>query len=265
MLSAVQSSGEVLDLFTPESPEWGATDAARALGIAKSQAHRLLSSLASVGLLERGASRRYRLGWRSLALASVMLATSDLIREALPIMRSLHERFGLEVVLGVWDRGCVLTLEPHASPMIERRDPRVCVALSTVLLAGRPAAEIEAASHTCHQTAPHGTGPNELLARLEHVRAGGLVGDFEHGEAGSSHLVAPIIDATGVVIAALSVHAPTPSWHVHKDEFVRGLRAAAVRLTAKTSSGGPSAPRRSSIRPLAAARSRQGNGPYSTA
>ena len=40
----------VLDLFSVERPDWGPTDVANELGIAKSTAHALLGELASVGL-----------------------------------------------------------------------------------------------------------------------------------------------------------------------------------------------------------------------
>ena len=51
MLRTLGRATRVLDLFTVESPEWGATAVARELGIAKSQAHELLFSLADGGLL----------------------------------------------------------------------------------------------------------------------------------------------------------------------------------------------------------------------
>jgi DNA-binding IclR family transcriptional regulator len=102
MVSGVGHAGEILDLFTPQAPEWGATNAARELGISKSHAHRLLASLAQLGLLEREPStRRYRLGWRWLVFASVVLETNALISSAVPIMRSLTEQLDLEAALAV--------------------------------------------------------------------------------------------------------------------------------------------------------------------
>ena len=52
-----------LKAFTPTEREWGVTDLARRLGIAKSTAHRLLATLTDEGLLEQDpATGRYRLG-----------------------------------------------------------------------------------------------------------------------------------------------------------------------------------------------------------
>lgn len=69
MLGTVTRAGSLLDLFSSADPEWGATAVAAELGIAKSQAHELLISMASIGLLRRSGRGRYRLGWRTLALA----------------------------------------------------------------------------------------------------------------------------------------------------------------------------------------------------
>jgi DNA-binding IclR family transcriptional regulator len=237
MVSGVRHAGEILELFTPHAPEWGAAGAARELGISRTHAHRLLWSLTNLGLLERQPTRRYRLGMRSLVLACVLLETSPLIANALPLMRSLNEQLDLDAALAVWDRGGVLWLQPGADPLLVHREPGDCVAAGTVLLAGRSDAEIEAASHIAHEPviAPGASLPDELRGRLEHVRAGGMIGDFRAGNGGACYLAAPILDAGGAVVAAVSVQAPRARWQVHKHEFTCALRSATLRLTSRVS------------------------------
>ncbi len=233
-VSGVRHAGAILDLFTPHAPEWGARGTARELGISKSHAQRLLSSLAGLGLLERQTSTgRYRVGVRSLALAAVMLESSPLISGALPIMRSLQARLDADVTLAVWDRSAILCLRPGADPSIVRLEPGDCVALSTVLLAGRPDEEVDPLSHIAQQAAiaPGGGAIDQLRGRLEYVRAGGVIGDFRGDLCVAA---APIADAVGSVMAALSVAATRARWQVHKREFVSGLRGAALHLTAVT-------------------------------
>ena len=234
MVSGVGHAGGILGLFTRDAPEWGAAGAARELGISRSHAHRLLRSLTLLGLLERQAStRRYRLGMRSLALASVMLETSPLLANTLPILRSLNDQLDLEAALAVWDRGGVLWLQPGADRLLVHRALEDCVAAGTVLLAGRPDTEIETASQMAQAPviAPGASSADELRGRLEHVRAGGLIGDFRAGNGGACHLAAPIMDAAGSVVAALSVQAPRARWQIHNREFTCALRRAALRLT----------------------------------
>jgi DNA-binding IclR family transcriptional regulator len=235
MVSGVRHAGEILGLFTRDAPEWGAAGAARELGISKSHAHRLLASLGFLGLLERQSGNgRYRVGVRSLALASVVLETSPLMANALPILRSLDVQPELEGALAVWDDGRVLWLQPGADRLLVRRELVDCVAAGTVLLAGRQEAEIEAAAGIARAPViARGAGSADALrGRIEHVRSGGLIGDFRAGNGGACHLAAPIVDAEGSVVAALSVCAPRTRWQIHKREFTCALRAAALRLTA---------------------------------
>jgi DNA-binding IclR family transcriptional regulator len=78
MLSSVSRVGRVLDLFTPGSPEWGASGVAHELGIAKSSAHALLVTLDDIGLVRRLTDGRYRLGWRIAELNRALRASTEL-------------------------------------------------------------------------------------------------------------------------------------------------------------------------------------------
>ena len=111
MLGTLKRAGTVLDLFTTEDPEWGVTATAQRLGIGKSLAHDILSSLAAIGLLQRVGHGRYRLGWRTISLASVLLRTSDLKAQARPIVRELSERQRLPVSLAAWDCDRIIYLD----------------------------------------------------------------------------------------------------------------------------------------------------------
>src|SRR3954466_11259101 len=103
MLSTLGRAARVLDLFSVDAPEWGATAVAHELQIAKSQAHELLVSLCVGGLLQRVGTGRYRLGWRIVALNAVLVETSDLLRLVDPEMRALVGRYGETVHVAVWD------------------------------------------------------------------------------------------------------------------------------------------------------------------
>ena len=94
MPESVHKAALVLDLFSVERPDWGPTEVADELSIAKSTAHALLGELTSVGLTERLPCGRYRLGWRTLALARTKLATSGYREEITPTARRLASHFG---------------------------------------------------------------------------------------------------------------------------------------------------------------------------
>ena len=64
MLGTVSQASDVIALFTADHPEWGVSQVAGRMELAKSSAHALLSTLAEIGPVRRTASGRYRLGWR---------------------------------------------------------------------------------------------------------------------------------------------------------------------------------------------------------
>jgi DNA-binding IclR family transcriptional regulator len=99
MAGSVRKAISVLDLFSVERPDWGPSEVAAELGIAKSTAHGLLAELARAGLTERLPCGRYRLGWGIVGLARTMVATSGLREAAGPMIRELSQHFGETVHL----------------------------------------------------------------------------------------------------------------------------------------------------------------------
>ena len=115
MLGTLMRAGDVLDLFTVEEPEWGVTATAQRLGIGKSLAHEALATMTEIGLLQRVGHGRYRLGWRTMSLASVLMRTSGLGACGRPIIRDLAEGRGLIVSLLAWERGRHAVSQPPRS------------------------------------------------------------------------------------------------------------------------------------------------------
>jgi DNA-binding IclR family transcriptional regulator len=216
MLSTVGHAGDVLDLFTAEQPEWGVTTAARRLGIPKSQAHDLLASLTAIGLLEHVPHGRYRLGWRSLALASTQMRTNPLRLKAGPIMRQVAEHLSATVLLFVWDRGwlvCVDRQDParplHISlPPVGARFRANGSAAGRVLLAHRPPKEIGAVVRAQAGSTNASDGAQSVEAGIERTRKRGYAAGRDGGSSGAPVVAAPIRDARDDVVAALSIAAP---------------------------------------------------------
>jgi IclR family KDG regulon transcriptional repressor len=242
MLQTVSRAGRVLDLFSPERPEWGATGVAREIDVAKSQAHELLASLADIGLLQRGGLGRYRLGWRIAALNSNLLDTSDVGRRAARVMPALAGRYGETVQLAVWGPGqpvCIAVWEGRHSVAISPWPvgaalPAHCTGAGKVLLASRPSAEVRAAvvrdglERMTDRTIVTGDGLHEELTS---VRLRGFAyEDAEHAP-DICGVAAPIHDAHRDVIAAVSMSVPVRRWQAAKHEYTRALLAAASRVS----------------------------------
>ncbi len=217
MLGTLKRAGTVLDLFTPEEPEWGVTATAVRLGIGKSLAHDVLVSLTAIGLLQRVGHGRYRLGWRTVSLASVLLRTSALKANARPVLRDLAERQGGPVGLVAWDRDRIICIDWHryAGPA-HARDPQSGPArpagisgvldgraAAKVLLAGRSSADVRTLWLEGYVETGHAS-IDELESELERVRRHGWAADDDEILGGHA-VAAPIRDPDGVVVAAVSL------------------------------------------------------------
>ena len=239
MLGTLARAGAVLDLFTTEEPEWGVTATAQRLGIGKSLAHDVLASLAGIGLLQRVGHGRYRLGWRTVTLASVLLRTSELKTHARPVVRDLAERQGLTVSLAAWDCGRIIYIDRRYSPrhtsgcgpVAGTAAPLDGSAAAQVLLASRPNCEIktlwcDGLVHTRH------TSVDELELDLEVVRRHGWAHNDADDTQSRSAVAAPVRDAEGKVAAAISLDLVDPFSTANVDLHARAVVAAASRISA---------------------------------
>lgn len=215
MLGTLLRAGAVLDLFTEQEPEWGATATAAQLGIGKSLAHEELASLAAIGLLRRVEHGRYRLGWRTLTLATEMLRSSDLNATASPLVRELARTCDVAVAVMAWERDQAVCINSqrhqHLSipqlPTVGRSWGFRDGAADLVLLAGRTADELERlwndrALNTHYQTLA------ELTATLDVTRRRGWASGQLHDD-GGRWVAAPVRDRHGDVAAALSLTRPS--------------------------------------------------------
>jgi DNA-binding IclR family transcriptional regulator len=238
MLGTLKRAGDVLDLFTAEDPEWGVTATAQQLGIGKSLAHDVLASLAAIGLLQRVAHGRYRLGWRTISLASVLLRTSELQAQARPVVRELAGRQGLAVSLAAWDRGRIIYIDRRAGaqqppatggPLPGTAAPLDGSAIARVLLASRPSAEVyslwsDGLVHTRHASV------GDLELDLERIRLHGWAQN--DSDAVGLAVAAPVKDADGSVAAAIGLDLLRSPSTTNLDLHARAVQAAASRISA---------------------------------
>lgn len=238
MLGTLARAGAALDLFTTDEPEWGVTATAQRLGIGKSLAHDVLASLAGIGLLQRVGHGRYRLGWRTVTLASVLLRTSELKVHARPVVRDLAERQGLTVSLAAWDCGRIIYIDRRyaarhtngCGPAAGTAAPLDGSAASKVLLASRPHEEVktlwgDGLVHTRHASV------DELELDLEVVRRHGWAHNDVNETHASSAVAAPVRDAEGNVAAAISLDLLDAFSTANIDLHARAVVAAASRIS----------------------------------
>jgi len=248
MLQTIQKIGPVLDLFSTERPDWGVTEVAEAIGVPRSSAHALLSSLVETGLLQCRARGRYRLGWRIVELNETLCGTVDVRAVAYPVLARLAELHGETVHLAVLEHTRVLYVDKlPGNRQLTVAGVRVgaqlephCSAVGKVLLAHRSPDEVRrllAGASLRRLTAATITSPAALTEELARVRAAGIA--FDEGEAVAevSCVAAPIRDELGAVIASISLTVPASRFNACRNEYRRAIKAAGLEVSQRLAGG----------------------------
>jgi IclR family transcriptional regulator, KDG regulon repressor len=218
ILGTVSQAGAVLDLFSFQHPEWGVRQVARTLAIPKSNAHQLLSSLESIGLLHRMVTGRYRLGFKILTLGQYLLSNTSWRDVAHRALVKLEAQFSQTVQLAVLDGGCLIYVDkilgsnPQAvmsshSNIGQAISPHAN-ALGRVLLASKSWRVVLNTFQPSglHTHTPHTiTDQTAFKTELEQIARRGFALDLEESRSGVCCIAAPIRNHNGDIIAAISL------------------------------------------------------------
>lgn len=216
-LQSVTRALRSLELIA-EAGELGVTELGRRLGVHKATASRLAATLADRGLVERDpATERYRLGFGLIRLAGVAMAGLDLVSSARPTLQDLAERTHETVTIAVLSGGDVVSIDQVAGTRsivsvswVGKRNPLHTTSTGKVLLAFMGDAERdEALGHPLERSTRRSIVDRaQLRTQLAEVRRRGYAQTLEELEEGLNAVAAPIRQADGRVVAALSVSGP---------------------------------------------------------
>jgi DNA-binding IclR family transcriptional regulator len=227
----------------------GVTDVAARVGLPKSTAARMLSSLEREGAVEQvPGETRYRLGPRLVALASGLHDRRGLVAIAHPTLAALAGELGEACGLSVPDGLTVHYVDQADSPNpVQVRDwtgsriPMHAVSSGQVFLAHLPPPALARflAEPLERFTTRTLTDAGTLLERLREVRRDGHVWVRDEFAEGISSVAAPVAGADGEVIAAVHVHGPTYRFPAPGAEasIAVAVRAAAARIGARLRAG----------------------------
>jgi DNA-binding IclR family transcriptional regulator len=207
---------DILELLDSAGQDVGVRDIARHLQLSPAIIQRLVNTLSSRGyLLREPESRRYRLGYRAIGLGSGASRPRDLASLANGELRRLAAEHGVNAFLGALKGGCavyLLTVQ-GSGPIAIRVNagdemPLHSTAIGKVLLA---ALDVATARRLLGQrslariTERTITDPGKLLRNLGRIRAQGFASVREENLPGVLSSGAPVRDAAGAVIAAISI------------------------------------------------------------
>lgn len=196
----------------------GVTEVAGELGIHKSNAHRMLATLAVHGLVEQDPqTEKYRLGFGLVGLASAVTAEIDVVRNARAASQRLSDRTGETVILTTLvDREVVIVHQASSQASVLSVDwsglhmPLHCTPGGKVLLAYLPDDEREALIPAELERFTGNTivEPATLRKQLDEVRTVGYASTVEELETGLNGVAAPIRRPGGEAVAAMGVYGP---------------------------------------------------------
>jgi IclR family transcriptional regulator, acetate operon repressor len=215
--SAVRKALGMLDAFTAATPELSIRELARRSGVARSTAHRIVGDLLDWGALERSPGG-LRLGVKLFELGSLAPTSVTLRDAALPYAHHLHEVTQLTVNVAIRSGAEIVYLEKITSRSLRVPHSRQggrgalhATGLGKAILAYEDPAEVDLVlgSPLAALTPKTIVDPAALRAELARVRERRVAYDVEESRLGLFCVAAPILDARGRALGALSVTGAT--------------------------------------------------------
>jgi DNA-binding IclR family transcriptional regulator len=240
--SGIQSVATALDLLEclAGERELGVAELGRRLGIAKSSAHRIVTTLATKGYVQRvSATRGWRLGIRLHELGELVASRSQLRDHALPLLETLRSQTGETVHLAVPEGAQMFYVERlesyhglRFSSRVSRVRPIYLTSSGKAVAAFNPAVADAALAAGFVPRTPRTIRTKEQFLRcLAETRERGYAFSIEEDEPGLSSVAAPVLDRTGIARAAISVAGPVGRVSKGRiSEVARRVQAAASQL-----------------------------------
>ncbi|WP_160119750.1 IclR family transcriptional regulator [Rhodovarius lipocyclicus] len=246
-VQSVAKAFAVLRAFNRDASELTVAEVASRAGLDRGTAFRLLHTLMELGYVRPvPEGRRYRLTLKCLELGFAALSADDLPTHATPLLRECVPRVADAASLGLLEQGEVVYLTRVEAGLdrhgvVRRPGTRVgayATALGQAILAWLPREEQVAHLNAIERVKLSErtlTGMDELLARLDEVRARGhAVSDGENAY-GLRTVAAPVLDLSGRPLAGVSLTVGAARMPVA--DFTALAVPEAVRIAAELAEG----------------------------
>lgn len=240
---ALERGLRILGEFGRDSRSLSAPELARRLDLPRSTVFRLLSTLESMGFIERGqGSNEYRLGMAVLRLGFEYLSSLELTELGQPVLSRLCDETRYPCNLVVRDHRSIVYVAKVTPPAplvssvkVGTRLPAHATILGRVLLGDLSLPELRALYpedrlETFSENTPKSV--LDLFNLVQQDRERGHVAGFGFYESSISTIAAPVFDHSGRTVAALGTTVSTG--HVEParlDSLVEAVKAAANELS----------------------------------
>ena len=238
-IQVIERMMSLLDVLA-DSPEPASLKIlAQTTGLHPSTAHRILAAMTATRLVERQDAGTYQLGIRLLELGNIVKSRINIRDIALPFMQQLHERIGEAINLGIRHDDEIIYAERTSSGrslvrvvyLVGGRAPLHLTSVGKLFLAADTPENVRAYAK---RTGLPGKTPHSLTSltalekELDKIRRHDLAFDNEEAEIGLRCVAAPLRNDEGVIVAGLSVSAPTDR---HSPEWVAQVKETAEQIS----------------------------------
>ena len=240
---SVRRAFEILDLISTRGEPLSVAEIVTALRIPKSTAYELMRSLAEAGYVERmGRQGNMFLGRKLFELGMQYRAKVDLLEEGAGITEGLRDATGETVQFSVLDNDMMLVLMKEEGNQSLRivshvgsRIPVNWSAAGRLLVSDLDDEALRRllAATVCQSPAGRAvTDIDALVQQIRKFRRQGYAIEINESNEHAGCVAAPVIDARGRCVAALSIVAPEQRLgRADRDKLVAEVRAAAAKLS----------------------------------
>lgn len=241
----VVRAARILELFLVEARELTPREVTDRVKLPRTTVHELLHTLVEVGYLSPGTANRnaFQLGVQLFRLGSAWAERVDLTREGRTIAEAVSRRCDETVHIAILEGLDVIYIakvdSTHSVRLVSgvgRRLPAHCTAVGKILLAGLQEAALEARlpeTGVLQTLTPASIASvPELLRALADIRLQGIAFERMESNQDVACVAAPIYDASGEMVAAMSIAVPVARWGKRtSDEWSELVREGAGALS----------------------------------
>ncbi|MFC0522884.1 IclR family transcriptional regulator [Pontibacillus salicampi] len=232
---------DILDLLKDVREGMTLKEIADSLSLPQSSTFHLLNTMESKGFLIVTERRSYKLGPKLIQIGTKAIETLDINSEAQPYLRRLMEKVEETVFMAVLIEQELVYVAKVDNPrsvltsaQIGMRKPIYCTGLGKAFLAFLPESMKDRilANVDMHAvTEKTITSRLSLNNQLSLFRQQGYAVDDEENESGLYCLASPVFNASGEMVAAISVSGPKNRVYSRQAEIVEELTKTALQIS----------------------------------
>lgn len=224
---------QILEYLGSSTKGRAVSDVARATGLHRATAHRLLEVLCGMGYAYKGEDRRYWIGYNMHLFGNRSNMVARITHHAHPYLVKLAHEVDETIALGFLEGIQVFIADRVITERAHRSDVQIggyfdahATSLGKALLSVRPVNEVRASYKFTRLSAYTGktiTDVEALLRELTIVRKRGYSINDEEGSPGIRSVAAPVLNPHGRAACALAVTGPRARLDDTRIERIGGL------------------------------------------